>query len=123
MQGLSGIAGRRRRSALLVSLTAAALTSCAYGYTEADGTRRIIGLVDLEIRPSADERTIAGEVVDVRTVGLSLLETGDETSVALGYQRHIAAALRDNALVLGNPLTASREQKAQGPKQGGSNGN
>ena len=85
-------------------------TFAAWSDTGADGTRRIIGFVDMEVRPAADPRTVAGEVVDIRTIGLSLLDTDGGTSLALGWQRHIAASLRDDALVLGNPLTALNER-------------
>lgn len=104
-------------------LSTGACASCAWGYTQVDGTRRIIGFVDLEIRPAADPRTVAGEVIDVRTIGLSLLDAGDGTSVVLGWQRTIVAALRDNALVLGNPLTATGDTENDDNEKGVDNEN
>ena len=76
-----------------------------------------------DIRPAADPRTVAGEVIDVRTIGLSLLDAGDGTSVVLGWQRTIVAALRDNALVLGNPLTATGDTENDDNEKGVDNEN
>ena len=103
---------------MVALLSATASASCAWSDTGADGTRRIIGFVDMEVRPAADPRTVAGEVVDIRTIGLSLLDTDGGTSLALGWQRHIAASLRDDALVLGNPLTALNERNGQDNDRG-----
>ncbi len=82
------------------------VAGCAVVYTDADGTRHIIGLANVEIRPPADPRTIAGEVVDTTVIGLAIYNTDAQGGFVLGYGRDVSAAIRDNALVIGNPLQA-----------------
>lgn len=82
------------------------LTSCTYSYTAEDGARRVIGLVDMTIQPPHNDRDIAGDLVDIRSIGIGVHESPQSVSFTLGYHRHVSALLRDNALVLGNPLSA-----------------
>jgi len=97
-------------AALLATLASA---SCAWSATEADGTRRIIGFVDMEVRPAADPGVVAGQVVDIRAFGVSIIDTPDGSSAALGWQRHVAASLRNDVLVAGNPLAALEKRPDQ----------
>jgi hypothetical protein len=91
---------------LAAPIIVASVAGCALVYTEADGTKHIIGLANVEIRPPADPRTIAGEVVDTTVIGLGIYNTEAEGGFVLGYGRDVSAAIRDNALVTGNPLQA-----------------
>jgi hypothetical protein len=91
---------------LAMMVMAASVAGCAVVYTEADGTKHIIGLANVEIRPPADPRTIAGEVVDTTVIGLGIYNTEAQGGFVLGYGRDVTAAIRDNALVIGNPLQA-----------------
>lgn len=81
------------------------LGGCAYSYVDEGGARHIIGIVDVTIAPSGDTSTYAGDVVDVSSIGFSLTQTAQGTDVAAGYNRTTFASLRDNSLVLGNPLS------------------
>jgi hypothetical protein len=91
----------------------AVLAGCAYSYTEPDGTRRVIGLVDLEIEPSGENMPVAGNVLDIETLGFAFNRGPQGSRVTIGYGRSVTAALRDDSLVLGNPLTIRRGNHAQ----------
>jgi hypothetical protein len=93
------------RSPWLLAVIIAALPcqGCAVDYTDPDGSRHVIGLVDLTIHRSYDPATFAGEVVDVTSAGVSIGRTPQGGFVTLGYSREVTAALRNNVLVLGNP--------------------
>ena len=80
------------------------LAGCALSWQEADGSRRVIGFVALRLTDAADHPTFAGTAVDLTTIGLGIAATGEETIVSLGYLNITTAKLRDNALVIGNPL-------------------
>jgi hypothetical protein len=93
------------RSPWLLAVLVAALPcqGCAVDYSDADGSRHVIGLVNLTIHRSHDPDTFAGEVVDVTSAGISVGRTPQGGFVTLGYSRDVTAALRNNVLVLGNP--------------------
>jgi hypothetical protein len=46
----------------------------------------------------------AGDVVDVTSAGISVGSTPQGGFLTLGYSRQVTAALRNNVLVLGDPL-------------------
>ncbi|WP_162917212.1 hypothetical protein [Dongia deserti] len=81
------------------------LGGCAVDYVDKDGVRHVIGFASLVIPPPDSAAPTAGHVIDVTTVGLSISDMPDSASVTLGYNRSVTAVLKDNALVLGNPLT------------------
>lgn len=85
---------------------------CAYSYVDGDGTQHVIGLVSLEIRSTDDSQTLAGNVVDVTSVGVAYLAVPNNTSVTIGYSRTVAATIRNHSFVLGNPLTALNAKSA-----------
>lgn len=95
---------------LLPCLAAAVLCGCSATWTEADGTRRIVGLgvVAISIPADTDQTSFAGNAIDMTTIGLSLSGAGDETVIALGYLNMTMARLRNNALVVGDPLSLRR---------------
>lgn len=92
---------------LLACVLVGFLSACAYSYVDSDGTRHIIGLVNMRIEPTENSKTFAGEVFDVTSVGVAYHSAADSTSFTIGYSRNVTAALRDNALVLGNPLAVT----------------
>jgi len=92
--------------AVAALLSSYGLTGCAYSYIDDDGVRHVIGLVDMEIRPTANSETFAGDVVEIQSIGLGYHRAYETTSIAIGYHRQVLAAFRNNALVLGNPITA-----------------
>jgi hypothetical protein len=91
---------------LAAPLLALATAGCAVSYVDAAGTMHAIGLVDVSSRPPGDPRTLAGDVVEITSLGVSFGSTAQGGFLTIGYSRSATAALRDNALVLGNPVTA-----------------
>ena len=90
---------------LLLGLSTA-LGGCALTYTDANGDRHAIGLLDVSVRATAAPETLAGDVVEVTSLGLSIGQNAQGGYRTAGFNREATAALRDNALVLGNPVTA-----------------
>jgi hypothetical protein len=84
----------------------AGLGGCAFTYTDANGDRHAIGLLDIAVRAPAAPETLAGDVVEVTSLGLSVGQNAQGGYLTAGYNHETTAALRDNALVLGNPVTA-----------------
>ena len=85
---------------------ATGLGGCAFTYTDANGDRHVIGLVDITVRAPVAPETLAGDIVEVTSLGLSIGQTAQGGYLTAGFNRETTAALRDNALVLGNPITA-----------------
>jgi hypothetical protein len=108
----SSVRGRTKgptiRPPFVALVGAILLNGCAYSYIGADGARHVFGFVDLTIKSAADSTRFAGDVVDVTTIGASYMQTPQGGSITLGYSRNVTAALRDNAFVTGDPLTASQ---------------
>jgi hypothetical protein len=77
---------------------------CALSYTDAAGDHHAIGLLDIVVRPSPAPQTFAGSVVEITSLGFSVGRTAQGGYLTAGYNREVTAALRDNALVLGNPV-------------------
>src|SRR3982751_3632416 len=99
---------RQRTSAvacLLLGLSTP-LGGCAFSYTDINGNRHAVGLLDITVRAPAAPETFAGDVVEVTSLGLSIGQTAQGGYLTAGFNRETTAALRDNALVLGNPVTA-----------------
>jgi hypothetical protein len=82
---------------------------CALSYTDEAGDRHAIGLLDIVVHPSAAPETFAGSVVEITSFGVSVGRTAQGGYVTLGYNREATAELRDNAFVLGNPVTLLRQ--------------
>ena len=93
------IAHRLCRAALL-----ALLGGCSVTFVDEGGRKHVLGLVHLTVAP-ADEQT-TGDVVGVQTLGLSIYETPIHSGIALGWHSEKTAALKNNALVTGNPISA-----------------
>jgi hypothetical protein len=57
--------------------------------------------------------------VEITSVGLSVGRTTQGGYLTAGYNREVSAALRDNALVLGNPLAllSAAKQEQSGRSQ------
>lgn len=106
-----------QRSAMFLWLAIIGLNGCAaYSYTDKDGTQHVIGVVDLAIKPAGKNETLAGNVVSIQTIGVLAARRDGDLTFALGYADETTAAIRDNALVLGDPNQAVR--KIFGPKEG-----
>ena len=91
--------------AYLVLVLATGLDGCAFSYTDANGDRHAIGLVDITVR-APTSTALAGDVVEITSLGLSIGQTAQGGYITAGFNREATAALRDNALVLGNPVIA-----------------
>ena len=104
---------------LLAVIVSILCSGCAYSYVADDGSRRLIGLVDMRIQPEADP-TYAGSVVDIRSVGLSMHQNEQGTNLSAGYSREITAVIRNHALVKGNPLQVGESANVENHKNGGS---
>ena len=77
---------------------------CALSYMDEHGDRHMIGLLDVTVHSPAAPETFAGSVVEITSFGLSVGHTAQGGYLTAGYNREVTAALRDNALVLGNPI-------------------
>jgi hypothetical protein len=100
---VTGIARRFGICGLLVL----GASGCACSYDDSAGNRHIFGLVDVTIPAPARSETLAGNVVAVTTIGALVSRNAQGSTLALGYARETTAAIRDNALVLGNPGQAA----------------
>jgi hypothetical protein len=76
------------------------LCGCAVSYTDAEGMGHIVGIVDVVVKRPTPEN-IAGSIVDVTTVGVSVLSWDDRLSMGLGYLHLTSADFLDNALAIG----------------------
>src|SRR5437879_3366331 len=100
---------RRRSPGAIVSfllVLGTGLGGCAFTYTDANGDRHAIGLVDITVRAPAAPETLAGDIIEVTSLGLSVGQNAQGGYLTAGFNRQTTAALRDNALVLGNPISA-----------------
>lgn len=84
----------------VAALAIAPLFGCAVSYTDSSGTQHIIGLANVTVGPAAQEN-LAGTVVGITAVGLSVYQFDDRVSVSLGYQNVTTAKLKDNAVAMG----------------------
>ena len=101
--------GRPARALIRALICALPLSACAVSYVDDDGNQHVIGFANIVIAPSTQDQPTAGNVVDLTTIGLSLNSMPDGQSLSLGYSRAVTATLKNNVLVLGDPL-AIREQ-------------
>ncbi|HYH18470.1 MAG TPA: hypothetical protein VD995_07605 [Azospirillum sp.] len=115
-------AGERRAVRWAIGTVAAlagvAMGGCSYSYTDEAGNRRIIGFVDMTVAPAPPGTPVAGSVVDVTTLGVAITRHGQGGHLSIGYTRDTVAVLRDDALVVGNPLAARPADGAQDNTKG-----
>ncbi|MGD9615343.1 MAG: hypothetical protein AB7H90_09360 [Alphaproteobacteria bacterium] len=98
----SGIVLRAVSAIVLTS----ALSACAISYIDANGDQHAIGLLDIVVRSPSAPETLAGDVVEITSLGLSVGQNAQGGFITAGYSRQTTAALRDSAFVLGNPIAA-----------------
>lgn len=99
------------RAAVVALIAAVGASGCAFTYTDANGDRHTLGLVDITVRAPAAPETLAGDIVEVTSLGVSIGQNAQGGYLTAGYNRQTTAALRDNALVLGNPITALSQKR------------
>lgn len=105
MRGTGKLPRGIRRCAVLAAL-AGSLCGCAVTYTDSNGDLHTIGLLDMTVRAPAALETFAGDIVEVTSLGVSIGQNAQGGYLTAGFNRQTTAALRDNALVLGNPIAA-----------------
>ncbi len=90
----------RSTSARRGALVAASwlLAGCAHVYVDADGTRHVVGFVDLQL-PPATGRPTAAESLRSRSFGVSLTRSDVGSAVVLGYSDTTLAFVRNHALL------------------------
>lgn len=85
------------------------LPGCAYSTVDANGTRRMYGLMSVTL-PQA-HLTKGADVVRIRAVGLSATNTqGTGGQVTLGYSDTIIAAVRNDTIVSAGVLRGAVEE-------------
>jgi hypothetical protein len=97
-----GVQARRASWAALIAL----LGGCSLTYTDGAGRKHVLGLVHMTIAPS--EGPTAGDVIGVQTLGLTVYQTPIHSGLALGWHSERTAALKNNALVIGNPIISMK---------------
>ena len=66
---------------------ASGLGGCAFSYTDANGDRHAIGLVDITVRAPAAPETLAGDIIEVTSLGLSVGQNTQGGYVTAGFNR------------------------------------
>jgi hypothetical protein len=61
------------------------------------------------IEPSPKDGRLAGNVVAITALGLVAGSNAQGKYLALGYDRQATASIRDNVVVIGNPMLAINE--------------
>ena len=93
---------------------AVAASGCALHYTDRQGVRHVIGLVDLRLQPQPGGAPGTSGSVDIRTVGLTVYSTGLISGLTLGYNHESLTAVALEAPVstargpLPRPVDAAR---------------
>lgn len=87
------------------TVAALGLGGCALSYDDSAGNRHIFGLADVTVVPPHNE-TLAGNVVAVTTIGALLSRNAQGNTLAFGYASETTAAIKDDAMVRGNPIEA-----------------
>ena len=101
---------------LVAALSAATmlLAGCAHSYVDEQGRTHVIGLVALTLPAGgrADAATPGAELLRLRTIGLSFVQTpGAGNSLVLGYSDSTIAWLRDNTRLSFADLIAQPETR------------
>jgi hypothetical protein len=99
----------RLGGAIALMAMATILSACTFEHIDAHGERHIAGLFDITIRAPKNPETIAGDVIEITSIGISAGETAQGGYLTIGFNHETTASLRDNALVIGNPVTAIRK--------------
>lgn len=95
---------RKKTTASISIFFSILLSGCSFSYRDDAGRTHVIGLVDITLSPPQKPAQVAGNVLDLTTIGLSAGETAQGEFFSVGYFHEVSAELKDNALVFGNPL-------------------
>jgi len=89
--------------ATVVLATAALLPGCAHVWVDPDGTRRVIGLVNLSLPPQSSSKS-AGEAIRSQAIGLSFSASEAGSAFVFGYSDTTLAFVRNNSFVPADSL-------------------
>jgi len=69
-------------------------SGCALSYEDSDGKRHVLGVATVEVRRTAgDTPSLTGDVLVIKSMGLSLHQSGSQTSINLGHITETSAIL------------------------------
>lgn len=84
------------------------LNGCAYSFVDQDGRRNTVGMVWI-ISDPLPVAGIAGDFLEVTTVGLSMASLPTHSSAALGYNREVTWAINNNSCIVGDIGSVMKE--------------
>jgi hypothetical protein len=99
-----------------LSLAAAVASSCAYVQVLPDGSRRIAGLVYLEIPPPGSADDIGGETIRIRSIGVGFASGPPGATLAIGYFDSAPTIINNNSCIA---LKAASRSHVEGNNKGG----
>jgi len=76
------------------------LTSCAITYQDDDGNQRIIGLVSMTIDKPKDDKSIAGDKVEITSLGVMYSDTPIHNGLSIGYYSEKTIVLKNNVAII-----------------------
>lgn len=79
-----------------IALLSTALCGCAHSYTDANGNRHVIGLVNLSMPPASKEPASA-DWLRLRAFGIAFSHNEFSSSLNIGYSDNLVAAIRNNS--------------------------
>jgi hypothetical protein len=85
---------------LLPAVAISTLSASSVSYLDDDGIRHVVGWVDLAMPTAASSGALAGDFVDITTIGVALTNTAQGTSLSLGYSRDVVGSLLDDKAVV-----------------------
>lgn len=77
-----------------------AVSGCALSYVDSRGATHVLGLVKLTIEPGTSGEQLAGDSVQIRSVGVSVYSTPLNSGVVIGYNHETLMAVRNDSVFL-----------------------
>ena len=75
-------------------------SSCAMSYIDDDGNHRIIGLVNITLNRPVDSDLVAGDKVEIESIGVMYSKTALHHGLTVGYGRETTVVLKNDAITL-----------------------
>jgi len=89
----------------------ALLSGCATSYSLPDGSKRIIGFVNMTIPASADhDNQSAGDSIRIKSAGLLLYNHENESGISIGYSNLFLMSLKNDSYIGERQFTQARKQ-------------
>lgn len=76
------------------------LSGCAVTYIDENGNKNIIGFVNVKTKPAEKVFYIAGETIDVTSIGFMFFNSTEQSSITIGYGKETHTYLKNNVLLL-----------------------